>query len=106
MLLLRNLFGFARRKIIFHNNKELTRIHTRAPKLPLNTKPLHSNKHFTASLIGLPNSGKSTLFNAIVGEQLALTDSMPGMTRDRKEATIWGGLLKLIDTAGVESVPM
>jgi len=57
---------------------------------------------FTVSLIGLPNCGKLTLFNSIVGERLALTDSIPGMKRDRKEMNIWNGMLRLIDIAGVE----
>ncbi len=36
------------------------------------------------SLIGLPNSGKSTLFNCIVGQRLAIVDPVAGMTRDRR----------------------
>ena len=60
------------------------------------------NEIFTISLVGRPNVGKSTMFNYLVGEKLAITDSMPGLTRDRKEKTIelLGGLCRIIDTAG------
>jgi predicted GTPase len=53
-------------------------------------------------LIGLPNSGKSSLFNCLIGERLAIVDNHAGMTRDRREFTIMEGLVKIIDTPGVE----
>lgn len=64
-------------------------------------KPLAT--YYTVSIVGLPNSGKSTLYNCIAGENLAITDKIPGMTRDRKEVFLWDGILKLVDTAGVET---
>ncbi|MEM1146681.1 MAG: ribosome biogenesis GTPase Der [Pseudomonadota bacterium] len=58
------------------------------------------------AIVGRPNVGKSTLFNRLVGKQIALVDDQPGVTRDRKEAE--GRLadlpLILIDTAGYEDV--
>jgi len=60
---------------------------------------------FRVAIIGRPNVGKSTLFNKLVGKHYALTDDLPGVTRDRKEA--FGNLGPLnfvvIDTAGLEN---
>lgn len=54
-------------------------------------------------LYGPVNAGKSTLFNALVGEDRALVDPTPGTTRDVLEARVeWRGLgLRLRDTAGL-----
>src|SRR5205085_10556332 len=59
---------------------------------------------FTIALIGRPNAGKSTLFNRLVGQKLALVDDLPGVTRDRREGRARLGDLDftVIDTAGVD----
>ena len=55
-------------------------------------------------LAGLPNAGKSTLFNALVGREAALISRTAGTTRDYLRGTVdWQGLaVELIDTAGWE----
>ncbi len=55
------------------------------------------------ALIGLPNAGKSTLFNKILEVKKALTHDEAGTTRDRHYGlTAWNGLnFYLVDTAGV-----
>ena len=62
---------------------------------------------FTVAIIGRPNVGKSTLFNRLVGRQLALVDDLPGVTRDRREGQghIADLSFRLIDTAGLEEAP-
>jgi GTP-binding protein len=59
---------------------------------------------FTAAIIGRPNVGKSTLFNRLVGQKLALVDDLPGVTRDRREgeASLGDLRFRVIDTAGLE----
>ena len=58
----------------------------------------------TVAILGRPNVGKSTLFNRLVGQRLALVDDLPGVTRDRREGD--GRLhdleFRVIDTAGFE----
>src|ERR1700761_7454517 len=59
---------------------------------------------FTIAIIGRPNVGKSTLFNRLVGQKLALVDDLPGVTRDRREgeAHLGGLSFTVIDTAGLD----
>src|SRR5579862_7858427 len=59
---------------------------------------------FTVAIIGRPNVGKSTLFNRLVGRQIALVDDQPGVTRDRREGEghIADLAFRVIDTAGLE----
>lgn len=55
-------------------------------------------------LAGLPNAGKSTLFNRLVGGQRAIVSDQAGTTRDYLSADVeWNGVpLELIDTAGAD----
>ena len=55
------------------------------------------------AIVGAPNSGKSTLLNALLRDDRALVSDIPGTTRDTIEETcvVGGVLLRFIDTAGI-----
>ncbi len=56
------------------------------------------------AIVGRPNTGKSSLFNRLAGRNKAVTDDVPGVTRDRLyvEADFFGKNVELIDTGGYE----
>jgi GTP-binding protein len=61
------------------------------------TKPI-------VALVGRPNVGKSTLFNRLAQERLAVVDDVPGTTRDRlmAEAEWTGVVFDIVDTGGID----
>lgn len=65
--------------------------------MPTKRKPV-------VAIVGRPNTGKSTLFNRLVGERKALVHDMPGMTRDRHygKGEHAGRPFVVIDTGGYE----
>jgi tRNA modification GTPase len=71
----------------------------------LSTAPLAERVRRGALVVlaGLPNAGKSSLFNALLGDERALVTEIPGTTRDAIEAPadFLGWPIRLVDTAGL-----
>lgn len=57
----------------------------------------------TVALVGAPNVGKSSILNALAGEEAAIVTEIPGTTRDllKVDVVIEGQPLRLVDTAGL-----
>lgn len=62
---------------------------------------------FSVAIAGLPNAGKSSLFNAVLGADRAIVTALPGTTRDTLEETLEldGLAVRLLDTAGLRESP-
>jgi GTP-binding protein len=62
-----------------------------------------AHRAIRVAIVGRPNAGKSTLVNAILGEERMITGPEPGLTRDAVATDVaWGGrTLRLYDTAGL-----
>ncbi|AHX04931.1 ribosome biogenesis GTPase Der [Ehrlichia japonica] len=57
------------------------------------------------AIVGLPNVGKSTIFNRLTNQKSAIVSNIPNLTRDRREgnADLCGLKFKIIDTGGVDN---
>ncbi len=62
---------------------------------------------FTLALVGAPNAGKSSLFNALLESDRAIVTAEAGTTRDtlRERVAIGGVPVTLVDTAGLRDAP-
>ena len=63
----------------------------------------YPEEYTKVAVIGKPNVGKSSLLNALLGEERAIVTAIPGTTRDvLDEQTAFGGVpVRLVDTAGI-----
>jgi GTPase len=75
--------------------------------LPPPVPPTITNGELALAVVGRPNVGKSSLVNALVGQERALVSRTPGTTRDAVDAVFeWHGRpVRVVDTAGFLKKP-
>ena len=73
------------------------------PYLPPSDVETDAPPELAVAIVGRPNVGKSSLLNALLGEERALVSEVPGTTRDTVDSlvTVQGRVVRLVDTAGI-----
>jgi GTP-binding protein len=96
----------AQKLMLRRNFSQLFRFRFRSSSSSSSVGEVLDYSHVRVAVVGRPNVGKSTLFNRLVGRNMALCSAEPGLTRDRLEAVgnIYDLKFTVIDTAGLEEI--
>ena len=88
----------------YHNRGIRPLMDTLLAALPEQPEITTRSEQTRLAIVGRPNVGKSTLLNALLGDERAIVDDSPGTTRDSLDAVIrWHSReIVLIDTAGIK----
>jgi len=97
----KNIIGIS----AYHNLKIDVLVDKIIDNLPNFTNDVYSNynNEIKLSIVGRPNTGKSTLFNTLYGSKRSITSDIPGTTRDSidYDITISNQLYNIVDTPGI-----
>ena len=88
----------------YHNRGIDKLMNTVLALVPSVSVPITQTEDVKLAIVGRPNTGKSTLLNALIGDERAIVDEAPGTTRDAIDTIVnWNNRnILLIDTAGIK----